>query len=106
MIQLYGHSDDCFEVEGEFRGENEYSCYNKPVTIMIHDFTFDTDVVVTGEYAPSNRAAVWRISVEPIDEDKPMPKMKILVAENGYSPVLILDCSENTVVRQVTEGGE
>jgi hypothetical protein len=106
MIKIYGHSDDCFEVEGEFRGENEYSCYNKPVTILIHDFTFDTDVIVTGEYAPDNRAAAWRIAIEPVDEDKPMPAMTIQMAENGYSPLLIIDCSENTVVDVVKRGDE
>jgi hypothetical protein len=104
MIKIYGHSDDCLELEGEFRGENEYSCYNKPVTIVIHDFTFDTDVVVTGEYAVKGRAASWRISVELIDEDKPMPNMRITMAENGYSPMLIIDCSENTAVHELEEG--
>ncbi len=104
MIKIYGHSDDCFEVEGNFRGNNEYSCFNKPVTIIIHDFTFDTDVVVTGEYAPGGRAGVWGITVELLDEDKPMPEIRIEMEEGGYSPMLIVYCSENTVVSEARAG--
>ena len=101
MIKIYGHSDDCFEVEGAFRGENEYSAYDEVVTVLVYDFTFSTSVVVTGEYGANGRAGVWRISVEPEDEDKPMPLMHIYAAKNGYSPMLVIDCSENTAVSLV-----
>lgn len=103
MIQLYGHSDDCFEVEGDFRGENEYNSFLKPISVVVHDFTFDTSVIVTAEYG--KRSAVWSISVEPIDEDKPMPNISIAMAKNGYSPMLVIDCSENTAVSEL-KGGE
>lgn len=98
MIKIYGHSDDCFELDGTFRGENEFSCYDHPVIILVHDFTLDAGVVVTGEYAPKGRAAVWSIRVEPEDEDEPMPPMKIEMAKSGYSPALIIECSDNTAV--------
>jgi len=101
MIKIYGHSDDCFELEGAFRGENEYSCFEGPVTIIVHDFTFDTSVVVTGEYDKANRCGVWSITVEPEDEDKPMPPMRLEMAENGYSPLLILECSDNTAISEL-----
>lgn len=103
MIRIYGHSDDCLEVEGDFRGENEYNSFLKPISVVVHDFTFATSVVVTGEYG--KRSGVWSISVEPIDEDKPMPNMSIGMAKNGYSPMLMIDCSENTLVREL-KGGE
>lgn len=98
MIKIYGNSDDCFEIEGEFRGEDEYGAYDKAITVLVHDFTFGTDVVVTGEYAKNNRAGVWSITVEPFEDGTPMPPMKLEMAQNGYSPVLILECSENTSV--------
>ena len=104
MIKIYGHSDDCFEIEGEFRGENEYSCFEQAVTILVHDFTFDCGVVVTGEYARENRNGVWSITVEPEDEDKPMPAMRLEMAKNGYSPMLIIECSDNTAVSEVKNG--
>lgn len=101
MIKIYGHSDDCFEIDGEFRGENEYSCFEETVTVLVHDFTFDCGVVVTGEYAKADRAGVWALTVEPEDEDKPMPAMRLEMHKRGYSPVLIIECSDNTAVSKL-----
>lgn len=100
MIKIYGHSDDCVEVEGIFRGQNEYNPpLDKPISLVVHDFTFDKSVIVTAHYAAEKFSdAVWRLSVEPINEDKPMPPMKITLAPNGYSPMLEIECSENTAV--------
>ena len=103
MIRIYGHSDDCLEVEGYFRGNSEYSSYSKPITIIVSDFVHNTGVIVTGEYG--KHSGVWSIAVEPIDENKPMPDMRIVMAGNGYSPMLMIQCDENTQVREL-EGGE
>ena len=102
MILIYGHSDDCLEVEGNFRGDSEYNSFLKPISVVVHDFTFETSVIVTAEYG--KRSAVWSISVEPIDEDKPMPNISIGMAKNGYSPMLVIDCSENTAVSELKSG--
>jgi hypothetical protein len=100
MIKIFGHSDDCFEVEGDFRGENEYNPrMDKPLVLEIRDWTMDKDVIVTGRYGG---VGVWSIAVEPIDEDKPMPPMHIELAPNGYSPLLVIECTDNTVVREIT----
>lgn len=74
MIRIYGHSDDCLEVEGEFVGEeNEFSCWEKIVKLEIEDKAIGTGCVIVAEYARDDRAAVWHIGVEPSDEDVPMP---------------------------------
>ena len=104
MILIYGHSDDCLEVEGNFRGDGEYNSYLNPIALVINDFTFDTSAIVTAEYG-RHKSGVWSIAVQPIDEDKPMPKIEISMAENGYSPMLVIDCSENTAVSEL-KGGE
>ena len=103
MIKIYGYSDDNFAIEGEFQGENEYSCFEKPIMLVVHDLTFAKSVIVTGEYAQKNKntGAVWAITVQPTDEDVPMPDMKIEMAPHGYSPLLIIECSENTTVSEL-----
>jgi hypothetical protein len=103
MIKIYGHNDDCFEIDGTFRGENEISCFEKQAIIQVYDFTFAKGVIVIGEYDKNNRAGVWSISVEPVDEDNPMPEMWLEMAPNGYSPMLIIECSENTAVSSVEQ---
>lgn len=98
MLEIYGHSDDCIEVVGPHRGDTEfYLGLDKPLSLIVNDFTFDVGVIVTLEYGPGD-AGVWRVAVEPQDEDKPMPPMGITLAKNGYSPMLMIDCSENTAV--------
>jgi hypothetical protein len=107
MIKIYGSSDDLFEVDGEFRGENEYGCYNEKVVLCVHDFTDNSGVIVTGEYAPESPCtAVWAITVAPEDEDSPMPMMTIEMAENGYSPMLVIRCTDNTSVTKLEATNE
>ena len=99
MIKIYGHSDDCFELEGMFTGEHEFNCYDQAVTVEIVDQ--DKGVVVTGEYARKNRAGVWSITVEPLEEDKAMPPMHLNTYSNGYSPLLVIECSPNATVKEI-----
>jgi hypothetical protein len=100
MIRIYGHSDDLVEVEGEFVGEeNEFSCWQAIIKLEIEDKANGTACVIVAEYARDDRAAVWHIGVEPSDEDKPMPEIKVEFSENRYSPVFVLDCSRSAIVR-------
>jgi len=100
MIKIYGSSDDLLEIDGVFQGENEFGCYNKPITIEVVDPALGTAVAVTATYGFHKcSAAVWGITVEPIGEDLAMPEMKIELAENGYSPMLVINCSEKTIVK-------
>lgn len=99
MIKIYGYSDDLFEVEGDFVGENEYPCYETPVSLLVTDREASTGAIVTGEYG--KRAAVWTISVEPVDEGKPIPPMSIKMGDNGYTPMLVIECSETSTVEIV-----
>lgn len=100
MIRIYGHSDDCLEVEGEFVGaENEFSCWQEIIKLEIEDKAAGTGCVIVAEYARDDRAAVWHIGVEPSDEDVPMPGIKVELYKNGYSPVFVLDCSRGTTVK-------
>ena len=50
MIKIYGSSDDLLEIDGVFQGENEFGCYNKPITIEVVDPALGTAVAVTATY--------------------------------------------------------
>lgn len=105
-IKIQGHSDDVLNVyysdalDKKTKSADEfYPSTDKPLSIIVTDLnTFDV-VVVTAQYGI--REGVWTIGVEPLDEDKPMPKMSIEMAKNGYSPLLVIECSDNVIVMQL-----
>lgn len=97
MIQIYGYSDDLVEVEGDV--SDEYSVYDRAAWLRIDDPVDGTSVIITGEYG--KHSAVWTFSVEPVGDGVPMMPVKILAHENGYSPLLTIECSANATVRWV-----
>jgi hypothetical protein len=105
MIRIFGYSDDLLEIDGKFIGENEYGAYDKPVTIAVRDPDNKTVVFVTGEYGRSE-GGVWSIMVSQEDEDIPLPNMRIENHKSGYSPSLIIECSEKSTVELVKESEE
>jgi hypothetical protein len=102
MIKIFGHSDDCVEIEGDFTGENEFyvnSC--DKVWLNVYDPLTKVSVNVTVSYACEYKTGVWSIAVEPTDEDKAMPKMSIEMAKNGYSSMLVIECSDKVIVTEL-----
>lgn len=91
MIQIYGHSDDLVEVEGEV--SDEYGAYRRAAVLRIDDHANNTAAIITGEYGKRN--GVWSFSVEQVDEGIPLPPIKISTHENGYSPLLTIECSKD-----------
>ena len=100
MIRIYGVSDDLVEIEGDV--EEEIGCYDKAVTLEVGGAKGGLRVVA--EYAPrhaSSDVGVWRLGVEPIDEDVPIPwPVRVELAERGYSPVINIDCPPGTPVQR------
>lgn len=100
MIQIYGHSDDLIEIEGAV--SDEYSAYEKIAILRIDDHYNKTSVIIIGEYG--KRAGVWTFSVEPVEEDIQLPPIRIATHENGYSPLLTVECSVNVTAQWLKDG--
>jgi hypothetical protein len=105
MIRIYGCSDDLVEIESEPKGTHtdEIGAYDKPRTITIAAKGGPGGLRVIAEYAPGD-AAVWRMSVEPLDEDVIIPwPVAVKLGGRGYSCEVAIHCAEETVV--VTHDG-
>lgn len=59
MTKVYGHSDDCVEIDGpHYYMPDEISCYNTDVRIW-----FDDGTVIRLHYGKGDKA-IWQIIVE------------------------------------------
>jgi hypothetical protein len=90
-VRTYGASDCLVELEGGVVDE-----------ICCHAATIEFGAIGRGvravvRYAPGD-ARVWRIAVEPLDEDVPMYPCAITQGA-GHSPLLVVDCPAGTPVR-------
>jgi hypothetical protein len=95
MIRIYGSSDDLVEIEGGGH-DDEIGAYDKPRCIEITNAE-GHGVRVVAEYAPGS-VGVWRMAVEQIDEDVPIPWPIRVVTEHGYSVAVVIDCPDDVTV--------
>jgi hypothetical protein len=96
MLRIYGASDDLVELDGIVY--DELGAYNSHRVITVGDDKGGLRVIA--EYAPKHiktGAGVWRLSVEPIEEDVPCP-WPVRVEVKGYSTHIVIDCPEGTPV--------
>lgn len=99
MISVYGSSDDIVCIEGDV--DDEVSP-GRLITIGDHN----RGVRIRFTYAPSKKSgAVWRGSVEQIDEGVPMFHVSVSEADphgypdpRSYSVKLTIDCPPGTPV--------
>lgn len=100
MIRIYGASDDLVEIEGDIR--EELGSYDRETVILIG--REDAGVVVRVEYGHGNRAGVWGVAFEPVDEDVPIPwPVCVEMGGRGYSAVAVVDCPPGTLLRKQRE---
>jgi hypothetical protein len=100
MISIYGHSDDVVVLEGDVQDEVGPGR-------MIQFGDGQRGVKVTFKYAAAKKSgAVWRASIEQIDEGVPMFPVTIGEAEPAglpepkvYSVKVTVDCPPGTPVR-------
>lgn len=111
MIRIYGHSDDCFEIEcSETDKSDELSAYKNGRSVLVG--TVKGGLVVRGRYAPKRSptngigdGGTWQLSIDLVDEDVPIPwKVSVEVSERGYSPVIAIDCPDGTPWRELKSG--
>lgn len=95
MIRIYGHSDDCIEIEGDV--DEELGAYSRPRCITVGGE--DGGVEVWVEYAPERtKGAVWHFTIGLIDEDVPCPWPIRIEPKHGYSQQAVIDCPAGTPV--------
>jgi hypothetical protein len=91
-MKIYGASDNLFEIEAG-KASEEVNCYDKTPWVRVGNEVMG-GLLVIGQYAPSENAT-WRLSIDMLDEDIPVP-WPVRVEFNGYSPTVIIDCPDDT----------
>lgn len=96
-IDIYGASDDLVEIEGHV--SEEIGAYDKRVAIEVGTMATG-GLRVLAEYSPKDSTVgVWRMSVEPLDEDVRIPwPVQVDMSERGYSCVVRVVCPDDTPV--------
>ena len=92
-LTFTGHSDDIFEAAGD-----EY--YSPFVAKVTAD---DGSLVVRAFYGEGDHnEGVWCIGIEPVGEEHQIPAwpVQIALADNGYSPTMILTVPDEATVTQ------
>lgn len=104
-LKFYGHSDDCFEIDGTTRDEpDEIGCFDGSVTVTLIDANGD-GLQVVGSYAKPHNTGTWMFGISLLDEDKPLPSWPIRFStfENNYSPLVEIDVPDDVVVKEVSK---
>lgn len=98
-----GYSDDTF---GEYGfTQDDYDCCASGALIVFSVTSESEGMHVVGQYGgdgwPDECPACWFIGVQPIEDGVSIPKwpMRFELADNGYSPRLIVDAPEGVKVR-------
>lgn len=102
-----GHSDDTF---GEYGyTNNDYDCCASGALIVYAVTVGAEGMHVVGQYAgkdwPDECPACWLVGMQPLKEGVPIPNwpLKFEMADNGYSPRLIIEAPEGVRVECVNE---
>ena len=99
MIRIYGASDDLVEIDAGLKSD-EVGAYERPVTVTVTDAAGHGARFIV-EYAPEHASSgkgVWRIGVEPLEEDVPMPwPITMKLGGRGYSAVAEIDAIPEAV---------
>ncbi|MCP4573282.1 MAG: hypothetical protein GY838_13085 [bacterium] len=94
-VQFYGHSDDCFEIEGAVSDEGE------PGVFQIKD-PAGQRINLVASYGQHD-SGMWMLGLQVADDDDLMPdwEMRWGTADNKYSPLLELNLPEGTTITRV-----
>jgi hypothetical protein len=88
-IRIYGHSDDCIEIEGDV--DDELGAYDRERCITVGGEGEGIEVRVSYH-------GTWRFAVSMIDEDVPCPWSIRIEPKHGYSQQVVIDCPPGTPV--------
>jgi len=102
MLRIYGHSDDCVEIEGDVN--DEIGAFERARVITIGGE--GEGVIVRAAYAPDSSAGVWRLSVELVEEGVPCPWPIRIEPRHSYSQQIVIDCPPGTPVGFDDDNGD
>lgn len=98
-LKFYGHSDDCFEIDGT-RGDepDEIGAFHKTVVVYLKSAISEQRVAVVGTYAPNGKCT-WAFGIALIDDGDDLPPWPIkFTREHDYSVALTIECPDDTSV--------
>lgn len=111
-LKIYGHSDDCMEIEGFRPGEpDELGVYDSMGIVKIAVPDTDQGLMVCAEF-DALRTGAWMIGLSQMespsrDEGEPLPDWPIKWSQhsNGYSPQVEIEAPDDAVVYFVQPAG-
>ncbi len=95
-----GVSDNLLEIEGDEWAE--FSANGRTAVKLVSD---EGQMIITAIYAHKLvNAGVWNIGIAPVDEGVSIPpwNFECHLAESGYSPVLTVDCPDDTRIIEIS----
>jgi len=94
-VSFWGHSDDCFEIEGAVNDEGNEGVF------QIED-PAGQRINLVATYSQHN-TGMWMLGLQVIDDDEKWPNwtMQWSMAENEYSPYLSMALPEGTTITRV-----
>lgn len=101
LVRFYGHSDDCFEIEGAFN--DEIGCYDKMAVVLLKSAVAEERLAIVGLYSPHG-AGTWTAAPALIEEDDDMPAWPIrFTRKHPYSLMLEIEVPDDTTMTVVKE---
>lgn len=95
-LRFWGHSDDCFEIDGAI--QDEIGASGRGVNLRLTSPLTNDRLRIHGIYAPGN-GATWVFGVGLVEEDDRLPPWPIrFVPEHAYSLALEIDVPDDIVV--------
>ena len=101
MITISGYSDDIVSIDADDGSGDELDDCAQQTERVIMVGGDDGGLVVCVTYAPGDKAT-WRIAVDLVDEDVPIPwPVRITNGDRGYTPALVIECPPGTPWKQI-----
>lgn len=86
-ITISGASDDAVLIEPAVGGLDEIGCYGKDVSLVVTGDDGGCRVIM--RYG--RHGSVWGAEIVPLDDDYPMPPIRVELGGRGYSTAVIID---------------
>lgn len=86
-ITISGASDDLVHITPPMNGLDEIDCFDKDVSLVVTGDDGGCRVIM--RYG--KHGSVWGAEIVPLDDDYPMPPIRVELGGRGYSAAVIID---------------
>lgn len=86
-VTISGASDDIVSIEPAVGGLDEIDCFDTPVSLVVTGDDGGCRVIM--RYG--KHGSVWGAEIVPLDDDYPMPPIRVELGGRGYSAAVIID---------------